>query len=232
MSVGLKIIASYLEVLADKLTTPAIYRGHADASWKPVPTAFREDGFGITNLLELARWKEIAGRFRDRSLTDIEWLVLAQHYGVHTPLLDWTSNPLVALFFACQSEKGHQGLWGSSGAVLQITTTDIERIPPNRNPFDDWVGRPFLVNAESMNARTLAQDSMMTLHCATNSKMNDGYDPNIFYVEAHSKPAVLSALRMFGVSSERIYADINTAARDFQERLAHDANVRQKLGSR
>jgi hypothetical protein len=51
---------------------------------------------------------------------DLEWLMLCQHYGVPTRLLDWTADILTALFFSCSSEK-HMG---KDGAIFICDQND------------------------------------------------------------------------------------------------------------
>lgn len=40
----------------------------------------------------------------------IDKMTLAQHYGLATPLLDWSLNPLVALYFVCVSRPTEDGI--------------------------------------------------------------------------------------------------------------------------
>jgi len=90
------------------------FRGHSSFTYKPVPSIFRNPGW-IAN--EDILFKELILRcpndFGSEKST-FQTLVRMQHYSLPTRLLDITSNPLIALYFA--SETGSP--INESGEVL------------------------------------------------------------------------------------------------------------------
>lgn len=215
---GFRQIGAFFEALAQKPTSRTLYRGHADVSWSLQPSGYRSGQSGITDRGTLHRWSRVAARFASPvPRNDIEWLVLAQHYGVPTMLLDWTESPLIALFFACYGEEQ------ADGCVWQVRTASAftefhyhEMV----DPFRSERARPGLIWATTMNARTLAQDSAMSLHCGPSDNIPSALIRQVYVVPNNQKADTLSALKVLGFTRERLFSDISIAVDNFLEDIA------------
>jgi hypothetical protein len=95
------------------MTESWIFRGVGDSSYELQPKIGRPGTWkdirtgadlGYSADLEkrsLERFKrEAAPHMAIQPTSDLEWLSIAQHYGLPTCLLDWSESPLVAAFFA------------------------------------------------------------------------------------------------------------------------------------
>jgi hypothetical protein len=226
---GFKVVEAYLASIADRNISKAVYRGHANEEWKLIPAAFRGPvDNGIKTHKDLRRWKEMAARFADRQTTDLEWLVLAQHYGVATTLLDWSTNPLVALYFACAIARDRSSGTLPNGSVHMLPGEALPNAPTNRgwDPLEPYSGAPLLIDTLVMNPRTLAQDSVMTLHQESTSQATSDFQSQIFTVKSMQKRPTLDALKLMGISSDRIFVDIGVVAREFTDELTQAAAIR------
>jgi hypothetical protein len=120
----------------NRKATQYIFRGHRRHDWGLTPTLGRLTTNGIvTDELANAQLKifrqAIRGRVNDNTLLvddgqeDELWAV-GQHYGLMTPLLDWTYSPYVALFFAFSKEDKTEEVDNPYRAIYVLNKTFIE----------------------------------------------------------------------------------------------------------
>lgn len=101
--------------------TETFYRGHADKDWELLPSIFRTpNGVEKEHLLFHDMVAHEPQSFSECKST-LDYLVQMQHYGLPTRLLDMTTNPLVALYFACQPADDNVTVVAISGAMAGLS---------------------------------------------------------------------------------------------------------------
>lgn len=141
-------------------------------------------------------------------LDDWDLLVIAQHFGMKTRLLDSTSNPLAALFFACND-------WKKGDVYVYALDANRYLKEPQKGPFD--TGRTQVIRPKLNNPRIIAQHGWFTAHKYSKSskkfvplEKNNEISESVqeIKIPEDTREKLLKSLDRHGVSSRTLFPDL------------------------
>ncbi len=147
-----------------------------------------------------------------------DWLALAQHHGMATRLLDWSENPLIALWFSMSTASEvwteYSVVWG-----FNVPRGDVIQADESVDPFQVSATRVFKPN--HIVKRISAQFAWFTIHTQGEDKKFVPFEKNADYAQRLFKIVITKScfaeckqrLHSFGINSSMMYPDIDGLAK-------------------
>lgn len=226
-------LSEYMAYVEDLPSEFSLSRGQAK-NYPLLPSALRQDESGnrkyskrvIRNFLE--QFKINSYQYMDTPWdikNEIEWMLYAQHYGVPTKLMDFTTSHVVSLLFAV--EKSFQDESDDDAVVYFLNPSalnnEIKQQAQIVNISGDYIisseghDGPFVVQGRKINSRVNAQKGLFVIFQDDDKALESRFDESVLrklIVNGGYKKEILASLYSMGISFTHIYPELNSVAKD------------------
>ena len=221
------------------------YRGLRSSRYKLLPTLHRFDIPVASEAHLMNRFKQNAHEFLDeRPQGEWEWMLLARHHGLPSRLLDWTENPLAALFFASDTSgiRSNGVLWCLTPTDLNIIANPTEpsslALPMLLDEGEPSAGDQFLniyrtssvsLSREDLSVppaavlsirttkRIQAQMGVFTIHHSDTTPLEEwGTQSHLwrFIIPNEAKPSIRTELQGVGINALTLFPELDNVAEE------------------
>lgn len=239
-------VADFLKHLQDKDVKTSFYRGHSDENYllKPAigrnPKKFTDWLFEMENTENLSdmqkksvglqqyEWwalSEFKARkipYHNQNMNYFDLMILAQHHGLRTRLLDITTNPLIALYFACDNnlKDGQLIAFDKSWSKIKVIKTGVN------DEFSHLIGediRGFLmfmrsidnftfVKPSHLSPRIISQDGSFIMFKQPLFEIKNEEGITRYLIPKESKIKIKDELKKLGFVKSKLFPELNSVA--------------------
>ena len=232
----IKSVVDFLkEIESQETHISQMFRGHANSEWELLPSMARINPKNLPMHYDLG-WRGVEDFILDSFMKHavrflgnepkqkLEVMIHAQHHGVPTRLLDWSTNPLKALYFAIENPNQDD----SDGIVYVYSPTTWYTSPIDSDVTD--CDELMALHPNLINERVVAQEGCFTLFPFAIPEKEDVYllaadafkpqdeklEIALITIPKSSKKDLRKQLVRLGVSDASMFPDLDGIAKSIR----------------